>query len=156
MKAVSSTLVIDAAILVAAVLGRTTGAMLEAQRHCALVTTDRAVAEVSRRVELGLQRPELLRVLAGIADEITVAPLAMLDADVPRAEAALRDTVPSRSGAISDAHVLALSWAVDGDIWTHDRDFAGAGVATWSTINLMRALARRAGWATRRRRVSQN
>lgn len=145
MKAVSSTLVVDAAILVAAVLGRSTGAMLEAQRQCALVTTDRAVAEVSRRLALGLKRPELVAVLAGIVDQMTVAPLAMLEADLARAEAALRDTVPSRTGAIADAHILALSWAIDGDIWTHDRDFAGAGVATWSTINLMRALARQGG-----------
>jgi predicted nucleic acid-binding protein len=142
MKTVSSTLVVDAAILLAAVLGRTTGAMLEAQRHCALVTTDRAIAEVSRRIELGLQQPELLGVLAGVANQMTIAPLSMLDGDMARAAAALCDTVPNRSGATSDAHILALSWAVDGDIWTHDRDFAGAGVATWSTINLMRAFVR--------------
>jgi hypothetical protein len=30
---------------------------------------------------------------------------------------------------------------VDADVWTTDRDFAGAGVATWSTPNLMRAFA---------------
>lgn len=145
MKAVSSALVVDAAILVAAVLGRTTGAMLEAQRHCALVTTDRAIVEVSRRIELGMKRPELLAVLSGVVEQMTIAPLAMLEADMARAEAALRDSVPSRSGAIADAHILALSWAVDGDIWTHDRDFAGTGVATWSTMNLMRALARQDG-----------
>jgi hypothetical protein len=39
------------------------------------------------------------------------------------------------------SHVLALAWTADADIWTTDRDFAGAGVATWSTPNLMRALA---------------
>jgi predicted nucleic acid-binding protein len=57
------------------------------------------------------------------------------------AEAALRDAVPSRNGAVSDAHILALAWEIDADIWSHDRDFAGTGVASWSTINLVRALA---------------
>lgn len=140
MKAVSSTLVVDAAILVSALLGRQTGALLEAMRACRLVTTDRCVLEVSRRVELGLGRPELLAVLDGILEQLAVVPVATLGDDIRRAEIVLRDSVPSRTGSITDAHVLALSWAVDGDIWTHDRDFAGAGVATWSTANLMRAL----------------
>lgn len=140
MKAVSSTLVVDAAILVSALLGRQTGAMLEAVRACRLVTTDRAVLEVSRRVELGLKRPELLSLLDAILAEMAVVPVATLGEDVRRAEIVLRDSVPSRTGSIADAHVLALSWAVDGDIWTHDRDFAGAGVASWSTANLIRAL----------------
>ena len=39
------------------------------------------------------------------------------------------------------AHVLALAWSVDADVWTTDRDFAGTGIATWSTANLMRGLA---------------
>jgi predicted nucleic acid-binding protein len=140
VKAVSSTLVVDAAILVSALLGRQTGAMLEAVRACRLVTTDRAVLEVSRRVELGLKRPELLSLLDAILAEMAVVPVATLGEDVRRAEIVLRDSVPSRTGSIADAHVLALSWAVDGDIWTHDRDFAGAGVASWSTANLIRAL----------------
>jgi len=53
----------------------------------------------------------------------------------------LRDAVASRNGSVRDAHVLALAWSVDGDIWTTDRDFAGTGVASWSTPNLMRGLA---------------
>ena len=142
MRAVSSTLVVDAAILAASALGRHRGALLEAARACRLVTTDRAVVEVSRRVELGMQRPELLPILHGILAEMTVAPLSTLMEDLPRAEAVLRDSVPSRNGSVSDAHILALCWAVDGDVWTHDRDFAGTGVATWSTLNLIRALAR--------------
>ena len=141
MNAVSSTLVVDAAILVAALLGRQTGAMAEAVRACRLVTTDRAVLEVSRRVELGLKRPELLPLLESILDEMAVVPVATLGEDLKRAEVVLRDAVPSRTGSHTDAHILALGCAVDGDIWTHDRDFAGTGVASWSTANLMRALS---------------
>jgi hypothetical protein len=59
-------------------------------------------------------------------------------------EVALRDAVPSRNGstrdAPGDANVFALAWSVEADAWTTDRDFAGTGVASWSTPNLMRAL----------------
>jgi predicted nucleic acid-binding protein len=133
-------LVVDAAILVSAVLGRQTGAIIEAARVCRLVTTDRAVLEVSRRIELGLKRPELLSILDALLDHINVVPLSMIAQDLPRAEDALRDSVPSRNGSIRDAHILALVWAVDGDVWTHDRDFAGTGAASWSTANLVRAI----------------
>jgi predicted nucleic acid-binding protein len=46
-----------------------------------------------------------------------------------------------RNNSTRDAHVLALACSVEADIWTADRDFAGTGVATWSTPNLMRRLA---------------
>jgi uncharacterized protein len=36
--------------------------------------------------------------------------------------------------------LLALAWSVDANLWTNDRDFAGTGVASWSTPNLLRAL----------------
>jgi PIN domain-containing protein len=36
--------------------------------------------------------------------------------------------------------VLAVAWSVEADVWTTDRDFAGTGIATWSTPNLMRPL----------------
>lgn len=146
MKAPSSTLVIDAAILVAAALGRSSGAILKASRvgH-RLVTTDRVVHEVRRRVALGLKQPELLVVIDGVLVDVTVVPVAELAAFIPNSEIVLRDAVASRNGSTRDAHVLALAWSVEGDIWTTDRDFAGAGVATWSTANLMRAITDAAG-----------
>lgn len=142
MKSVSTTLVVDAAILVSATLGANTGALIEALKSCRLVTTDRAVAEVSRRIELGLKRPDLLAVLAAVVEQMTIVPVSTIADDMPRAEAVLKDATPARNGSARDAHILALSWAVDADIWTHDRDFAGAGVASWSTINLLRSLFR--------------
>ena len=39
---------------------------------------------------------------------------------------------------------MALARCVEADVWTTDRDFAGTGVASWSTPNLMRGLARAA------------
>jgi predicted nucleic acid-binding protein len=39
-----------------------------------------------------------------------------------------------------DAHLLALAWIMDADLWTHDRDFAGTGWPAWSSHNLMTVL----------------
>ena len=52
-----------------------------------------------------------------------------------------RNLVDRTHMALRDADVLALAWSVGADIWTTDRDFAGTGIATWSTPNLMRGLA---------------
>lgn len=141
MRRPSATIVIDAAILVAAVRGRSAGAILKAAGSAVLVTTDRVVQEARRRIELGLKRPELLDVLDDLAELLTVVPVAALEPVLIRCEEALRDAVPSRNGSVRDAHVLALAWSVEADVWTGDRDFAGTGVATWSTPNLMRGLA---------------
>jgi predicted nucleic acid-binding protein len=144
MRTPSSVLVIDAVVLVAAARGRSSGAMLEAARAAALVTTDRVVQEARRRVELGLKRRDLLAVIDALAAELTIVPVAALAPLLTGSEVALRDAVPSRNGSTRDAHVLALAWSVEADVWTTDRDFAGAGIATWSTPNLMRALIERA------------
>jgi predicted nucleic acid-binding protein len=141
MRTPSSVLVIDAVVLVAAARGRSSGAMLEAARAAALVTTDRVVQEARRRVELGLKRLDLLAVIDALAAELTIIPVAALAPILASSEMALRDAVPSRNESIRDAHVLALAWSVEADVWTTDRDFAGAGIASWSTPNLMRALA---------------
>ena len=140
MRPPSTTIVIDAAILIAAVRGRSSGALLKAAEGAILVTTDRVVQEARRRITLGLQRPELVEVLDGLAELLTIVPVAALTPMLGQCEETLRDAVPSRNGSERDAHVLALAWSVDADVWTTDRDFAGTGVATWSTPNLMRAL----------------
>jgi hypothetical protein len=90
---------------------------------------------------LGLKQPALLGTLDDLASLMTVASVASLAPLLPEGEAALKNSVPSRNGSTRDAHLLALAWSAGADIWTHDRDFAGTGVATWSTTNLMRALA---------------
>lgn len=140
MRRPSTTLVVDAAILVAAVRGRSSGALLTAAREVILVTTDRVVQEAGRRIALGLKRPDLLGVLDDLTELLTIVPIAALQPIMARCEETLRDAVPSRNGSVRDAHVLALAWSVEADVWTTDRDFAGTGVSTWSTPNLMRGL----------------
>ena len=141
MKSPSSTIVLDAAVLISAVFGRSRGAIMAAQQAAVLVTTDRVVHEARRRIELGLKRPELVEVLDDLVGSITIVPILSLEPRQTASETVLRDAVASRNGSTRDAHVLALARSVDADIWTTDRDFAGTGVATWSTPNLMRALA---------------
>jgi predicted nucleic acid-binding protein len=140
VKRASSTLVLDTAILISAVLGQSAGAIMLAQQEAVLVTTDRVLDEARRRLALGLKRPELLALIDDLAASITVIPAAALEPIFARCEETLRDAVASRNGSIRNAHILALAWSVEGDIWTTDRDFAGTGVATWSTPNLMRGL----------------
>jgi predicted nucleic acid-binding protein len=128
-------------VLVAAARGRSSGAILAAAHSAALVTTDRVVHEARRCIELGLKRPDLLTILDALVVEINVIPIAALAPLLAQSEIALRDAVASRNGSTKDAHVLALAWSVEADIWTSDRDFAETGVATWSTPNLMRGFA---------------
>ena len=110
MRTPSSVLVIDDAVLVAGARGRSSGAMLEAARAAALVTTDRVVQEARRRVELGLKRPDLLAVIDALAAELTIVPVAALAPLLASSEVALRDAVPSRNGSTRDAPRDAMYW----------------------------------------------
>ena len=141
MRSPSSTLVLDTAVLISAAFGRSSGAIVEAANMRTLVTTERVVEEARGRIELGMRRPDLLAVLDILLDDVSVVPFDSLEPLLGGSEVALRDGPASRNGSIRDAHVLALAWDTGADIWTTDRDFAGTGVATWSTPNLMRALA---------------
>jgi len=141
MRTPSPTVVVDAAVLISASLGRTAAALSEVKDLRVLVTTQRVVEEARRRIGLGLKRPDLLRLLEELVAEIPVVPIAELEPLLRASETALKDAVTSRNGSTKDAHVLALAWAVRGDIWSGDRDFAGTGIASWSTANLLRALA---------------
>jgi predicted nucleic acid-binding protein len=140
VKAAPKIVVVDAAILISALMGRSGGVLEEAGRQIVLATTDRALQEAERRVALGLRRPELLTALDELAAEISVISVESVLPLISPAEAALRDAVPSRNGAVSGVHILALAWELDAEIWSHDRDFGGTGVASWSTINLVTAL----------------
>ena len=141
MRVPSPTLVVDAAILVAAARGRTSEAIRDVLRTRTLATTERAVVEARRRIALGLKRPDLVAVVDAMAENMLVVPAETLAPKIPACERALKDAVAGGNGSIRDAHLLALAWAAEADIWTTDRDFAGTGVATWSTPNLMRGLA---------------
>lgn len=125
-------------------LGRNASAVETAARVRDLVVTERSIEEARRRIGLGLKLPEVLPALELIASSMTVVLTRDIVGAIPRAEVALKDAVASQNGSTRDAHILACAWVVDADIWSFDRDFAGTGVASWSTANLMRALAEEA------------
>jgi predicted nucleic acid-binding protein len=106
-----------------------------------LVTTDRAIEEARRRISIGLRRPEVLLILERILEDVTVVPVERLEPLLVESGNYLRDAVASRNGSVSDAHLLALARDAGADIWSADRDFAGTGVASWSTPNLLRGLS---------------
>jgi len=141
LKAPPATLVIDAAVLISAALGRSAPVIGAVAQRCLLVTTDRVVEEARRRLATGLRRPELLSIVEQVVENVTVVPVDRLEFVLREGADCLRDAVASRNGSVRDAHVLALAWAAGADIWSADRDFAGTGVASWSTVNLLRALA---------------
>jgi predicted nucleic acid-binding protein len=132
-------MVVDAAILVAATFGRS-DPIVSAQQQVILIVTERALEEARRRIALGAQRPDLLGTLDAITRGLTVVPEEEIAPLIPDCETTLREAVASCNGSTDDAHVLALAWAASADVWTTDRDFAGTGVASWSTSNLLRAL----------------
>jgi predicted nucleic acid-binding protein len=83
----------------------------------------------------------LLAIIDELLAQMTVVLVAALTPVLAESEIALKVAAASRNGSIRDAHVLALARCVEADVWSTDRDFAGTGVASWSTPNLMRSLA---------------
>ena len=138
----SGAIVVDANIILSAVRGRRTSYHIERVSGCrVLCTTDHAHEEVLRVLDKIDTRPEsraavelAFKVLPAIAVE-------RYGASLDRAAASLSRAPASRTGSTADAHILALAWTLDADIWSHDRDFAGTGWPSWSSANLIDALA---------------
>jgi predicted nucleic acid-binding protein len=139
-RLLSPAIVVDANILISAVLGSATGAYLDrVAGERSLMTSEASMREASRVV--GHIRPLDLPVLDALLDLVTIVPGEdVRAADLEDAERTLRTATASKNGSENDAHLLALAWTVDADLWSHDRDFAGTGWPSWSTANLMAAL----------------
>lgn len=138
----SATLVADANILVRAVLGRAgLGPLLRVAELRTLITT----AEVEREARRVLGDARFARPTPDPLADATFAivpsrPSAYYASLLDDAGRVLTEAAASANGSAADAHVLALAWVADADIWSHDRDFGGTGWPSWSTRNLRRAL----------------
>ncbi|MBQ0820439.1 PIN domain-containing protein [Microvirga sp. HBU67558] len=139
-RGVPAALVVDANIFVAAVLGSMTGTHLDLiSGRRSLITSEEAFDEAYRVVEH--IRPNDLSVLESLLDLLTIiAREDVADKDRAMAETALKNAPAFRNGSVTDAHLLALAWTLDADLWSHDRDFAGTGWPSWSTSNLLAAV----------------
>lgn len=139
----SETLVVDANIVLSAVLGFRSRPLLErisAKR--ALVISSEASLEIRHVLSrLDPDAPVLIDIADEVLEAIEVVEKVRYDDSLASAEQSLRRAVASRNGSVNDAHVLALAWTYDADIWSHDRDFAGTGWPSWSSANLAAALA---------------
>lgn len=138
----SQCLVVDANIVLGVAFGLRARAAFErvaAQR--ALVTSQRAETEsLGRANDLRDGSPEALGLARAVLGLVTVFDARTTAPLIDAAARCLAHATPARNGSTRDAHLLALAWITDSDIWSHDRDFAGTGWPTWSSANLLAAL----------------
>lgn len=132
----SRRIVLDANILVRAVLGKSVRELVEqygpeatffapklgfeeAERHLPTIAAKR-----DRDPESLLESLDRLRVVVETVDEDVITPL--------------RNAALARIGSRDpmDWPVVAAALALGCPIWTEDRDFFGAGVATWTSTNV--------------------
>lgn len=139
----SATIAVDANIILAIVLGLRTRRYFPfiASRRV-VMTSPQTIDEVRRVItSIDKQAAERLAAVEDIADVLLLPSQAVEVAALEEARSTLRSAVASRNGSVADAHLLAVAWAYDADIWSHDRDFAGTGWPSWSTANLANALS---------------
>jgi predicted nucleic acid-binding protein len=133
----ASALVLDANILVRAVLGRRARALLE--RYAAsvsLLTVGVALADAQAYVPGILARRGLSPEIAAQASDEVFGRLPNLVHLVPHEIYAGRETEARqrlRGRDESDWPFVALALTFDCPIWTEDQDFFGSGVPTWTT-----------------------
>jgi predicted nucleic acid-binding protein len=137
----SPALTVDSNVLLSVAFG------LRSRRVFDVVKNERSVLASAGTRDEALRRARLAN---GVADAVSVVELLLAAIDVIEEEiyadyldaaaTVLLLAPASRNGSTRDAHVLAVAWAFDADIWSHDRDFAGTGWPSWSNANLTAAL----------------
>jgi predicted nucleic acid-binding protein len=137
-------LVVDANIIVSVALGlRSRPVFAVAHSRRSLLTSARAREEVLGTVsDPKIGSTKAVEFAQDLLDIVTVVDAALYADRLERAAETLRQAVASRNGSTKDAHILALAWTLDADIWSHDRDFAGTGWPSWSNANLLACLER--------------
>lgn len=126
-------LVLDANILIGAVLGMKVSSVLETYHdHIEFFAPDVAFADAYRHVPGQLER-------RGMGMDRGIRRLEMLESVINRVP--LEKYEPMRDEALAriarrdpdDWPVLAVALVLNCPIWTQDQDFFGTGVATWTT-----------------------
>lgn len=132
-------------VLSAALGGRTRPVIIFVRERRQLLTSVEAMSEA---LNVAVKLPDVPFAAENVTSLLELIDIARGDLYLRRAElaqATLRNAPASRNGSVKDAHILALAWTYDADIWSHDRDFAGTGWPSWSSANLAAALAEEAG-----------
>lgn len=140
-------LVVDTSVLVGELL-RGRGRARLADERLELFLPERMWGEtrieLPRRIKAFVRRRGLE---PGVADELTAACLAAVDANVVILEEAVYSAIEEEARARSrrdptDWPVVACSLALSAAVWTNDNDFLGTGVPTWTTETLQAWLDR--------------
>ena len=135
MKAAKK-LVLDANILISAVLGRRVSQLLnDFEDSVSFFSPDLCFEEVRRNlVSLSAKRGFDARVLLTTFEQ-TCLIVQGIDARLYEAhEAAAKERIAARD--VSDWPLVATALLLNCPIWTEDRDFFGSGIATWTTATV--------------------
>jgi len=130
-------LVLDANILIRAVLGRRARDLIE--RHCGAVAfyvaeANADEAEFYLSKELAAKRGLSEDVWRPAYDGVLKAVQLIADDVLSEVEAQAKARIASRD--INDWPAVAAALLLDCPVWTEDKDFLGAGVATWTTATV--------------------
>lgn len=139
----SASVVVDANIILSAVLGNKS---FDTLVRVGALRSLLGSAEMASETRLVIEKvmPERRRLLDIVIDAIEIIEPESYMANLDAARRSLRSAPASRNGSTRDAHILALAWTYDADIWSHDRDFAGTGWPSWSSANLSTVLSEEA------------
>jgi predicted nucleic acid-binding protein len=136
---VSRLIVVDANILISAVLGSKVIQLIQAHRHEVRFLTPQACVDDAHFYLPPLMTERARSTSVEVIERLLawVEPLEteMLLPFEKTARALLKRRDPY------DWPILAAAWALDAPIWTQDQDFFGLGVATWTTANVEHFLA---------------
>lgn len=136
-------LVIDANILIRAVLGHKVRRLIE--RYCDSVAFYVAEANAEEAeyyldkalaAKLGLDEAIWRAVFDGVLNGIQI----ITDEVLAEVEAEAKERIGSRD--LDDWPGVAAAMVLDCPIWTEDKDFLGTGVATWTTATVEIYLSR--------------
>lgn len=130
-------IVLDANILVRAVLGTRVPGLLERyHRHVRFYTPTRCFTEARDHLPLILSRRSHVNpgVTLGALDALHAIVQPVDEAAYAPFEAEAKRRISERD--LDDWPLLALAMALDCPIWTEDQDFFGTGIATWRTRNV--------------------
>ena len=138
--AASKRLVLDANILIRAVLGARVRSLIEA--HCervAFFVASESLGEAEKYLgeiaaERGIATAIWREALAGVMATVQTIPLGGLESAEVEAKARIGVRDPD------DWPTLAAALLLKCPVWTEDRDFFGSGVATWTTATVERYL----------------
>jgi predicted nucleic acid-binding protein len=120
------TIVLDANVLMRAVLGRRVAGLLETFAVQVTFLAPEVATVLAKRGELAALQPALdkLTALHGVVQSVD-----------PTEYEAMKSAALARIGPRDpdDWPILACALLLNCPIWTEDRDFFGTGVATWTT-----------------------